>query len=1268
MEKNTNNIACEPRKRKLDNNAESTSSSPSSGPTTASQLGGNNASLHGISYQLRLGLVILLRNYMIHEEDGEFEFTVTFEDPAGGKFDDILVRYSSPKHGSGAVLIQAKHRQPTGKSISNDSLTASLLDQKSPLFVGKYFKSFLDTYRRGSEETQIYMICTNRRFSCTKHFKDCDPAGNASLSFLQAIHAQCFQLDYQNRLDRIDEELRKVNVGKIGKHEVDFKSSDRKTIEENIQHFYNSFLVVCGSANDEELESLAMNLLRSIKSVQSDLIYKILHYLMFEAIKAGPVSYEPRLLKHLLENIECMPKFEQASISTKQHLEALHLKYTNVQIRPDKLAELNLFNFITNETVSKHYYYSSFSSEISTMVIEQTAKLIDYEMLVIDCASFQEKNLICHVGEIISAIDTHCSDRGDSLPRMLITIICRGKSEALLEQVNKLSMKVIMVVHMEHAPFGAHSGHQSVDRFTVADLTENARKQLYEQHTSLNLFGTSTSLNQIVDENDTLERLFDILDICNKEKDERSDLHAKQYERIEPWYIHRKYYDYRLYYYCFKKTYIENDPSCLTSGKPDPKVTIWVNEAGFGKSTYFTWLCWNMSTNNRPYYVVRLNAGPYSTDFKLLKTTNLSYLTDTDALKLLYRFLHLAQFLNTDVRCADFAIDAERTATERCAELLSLSGQSAVFSEDRAEALNLTARQLIELRHFREKFNQEQIVLVLDAFDEIAPDYKEIVLLCLKSFSKLRGIKRMHISSRPFHFHFEFLRTFPDCVMYRFDEFSESDQKLAIEKYLDQAIKERREFDGNFLLQTVNDMFSGVQRQLKEVPLYLHMAFRMFFDTIVNKMKSNRDVSSLQVETMDSLRLIEMFVEEHLRRLFIEKQQRPATALDNSAEHSLFSEVLANRRNQHALLAIFAIFSNEDRNMLLDEKQQADAKDYMKKIEEATEKTGIIQHARFGVPSFSLRILAEYFAALWFYKHKSAMKNQLFFRWKSFWIGEQREVRKFFDQMILSESKGCEIHAAILNLSEAQVVNLLSANPDSINTAKDAVGRLPIHLAVIHFVQDQDISKSMVCLVLEKMAPALIDHRDDLLGWTALDYAFVTENKVLIDLLLAAGAQVNVDTLHQQLFSKGYDTVTFLHTAHEYSCLLKSHAASNECLKQFHDKIVECLQGGRNNYHQLSYVAILEFCIRNECFENFKQYAPDNSLAQHLSTEEKERLFWFAFEHMAVEIISHLIDKCNIPIPQMRNESHVVSILNNIIAKNSRSSSVRYPGYSFLQR
>uniref|UniRef100_A0A8W7P5X6 Uncharacterized protein n=1 Tax=Anopheles coluzzii TaxID=1518534 RepID=A0A8W7P5X6_ANOCL len=174
-------------------------------------------------------------------------------------------------------------------------------------------------------------------------------------------------------------------------------------------------------------------------------------------------------------------------------------------------------------------------------------------------------------------------------------------------------------------------------------------------------------------------------------------------------------------------------PGCWDD-ENDGKVYIFLNDAGAGKTTYFTWLAWRLSTYDRSLYVIKLMALEYSTDFERLEECGVDHWNDTQIVRLLYRFIHLALFVPSVCRRTIEETDVHRAEADRCAELISLSNGRIVLDETKTK--DLTAMQLIELRLFREKFNQNQLVLILDGFDEIAPYYKDVVMKC---FARLRS-------------------------------------------------------------------------------------------------------------------------------------------------------------------------------------------------------------------------------------------------------------------------------------------------------------------------------------------------------------------------------------------------------------------------------------------------------------------------------------------------------------------------------------------------
>uniref|UniRef100_A0A182QCH6 Uncharacterized protein n=1 Tax=Anopheles farauti TaxID=69004 RepID=A0A182QCH6_9DIPT len=91
----------------------------------------------------------------MYQADNAYDFKMILEDPSGGKFDDIVYRYSSPKRFKGTVYMQAKHKQLTGnvdtasdKPPLRESEFLAAWDSKSPFSIPMYFISFLDVEQR----------------------------------------------------------------------------------------------------------------------------------------------------------------------------------------------------------------------------------------------------------------------------------------------------------------------------------------------------------------------------------------------------------------------------------------------------------------------------------------------------------------------------------------------------------------------------------------------------------------------------------------------------------------------------------------------------------------------------------------------------------------------------------------------------------------------------------------------------------------------------------------------------------------------------------------------------------------------------------------------------------------------------------------------------------------------------------------------------------------------------------------------------------------
>nr|XP_049464960.1 uncharacterized protein LOC120959671 [Anopheles coluzzii] len=188
-------------------------------------------------------------------------------------------------------------------------------------------------------------------------------------------------------------------------------------------------------------------------------------------------------------------------------------------------------------------------------------------------------------------------------------------------------------------------------------------------------------------------------------------------------------------------------------------------------------------------------------------------------------------------------------------------------------------------------------------------------------------------------------------------------------------------------------------------------------------------------------------------------------------------------KNQYGLLAWMFLLHKQNAAKVLNDLEKQKALECMKLIVESNEKTMFIKEVRNDIPQFTHRIFAEYFAACWMNDNKNRMRNESFFHSWSYWNAQLHQMHDLFNRIVLTKSKENDLHMAVVNQSDYLVDELLTNNP-SAALVKDAVGRLPLHLAVTY------PSLEIVNLLLDKMSFMSINTTDHLFGWSGLDYAF----------------------------------------------------------------------------------------------------------------------------------------------------------------------------------
>ncbi|XP_035898593.1 uncharacterized protein LOC118506058 [Anopheles stephensi] len=1359
--------------------------------------GKGRSTLHGDSYQLRLGLVILLRAFRAYQEDCTFEFEIAMEDPAGKDFDDIMYHFSSPRLPSGTVSVQAKHKRDGKKSMLTEGMLLAPANCTSSSFsIPKYFISFLQVDQHLKTNTHTYVLCTNgtldegledrlmvRRNCAHDGLQFCvdigascyqinptaarkklekrlldscalelgkvlaadvwngteitfsNPMYNTFASLLrecvQSLESEknepsCFKLSeaffeppttssaiasvragfekaYRRIANAAGSDIRAVLnevVLKIDGTTLSTVLAEANPLERTLKKFYDSFVLVCNSLHEEDMYGRAVELLPNW--CNGAVVVDSLHLQMFNAIKSErPVPINVNRLQQWFRATGVTPSIAQLMYSSKEYIEPLRLKYPHIEIAPDRLSCSTLAKFLQRDGGCGVYEFgSSLGSKLGSLVVAQTLPLLQYEALFVDGTNCRE---LRNANEALPALLSYLKDVNH--PTIKVVLIVGKQSRGLIANSKELSerfnQKIIVIE--ETAPDSSSTARTSSgESYCVDDLAPEALRRVFEAHEHVTLFGTVTPLSRIVHPSDELSLLVDVLDEVGMLRAGDHNVNERNYDEIKRWYIqrtfeplddspveqenvaqhisrHRNVFAYSAQDdvpFAQMAKYVDNHEASTSSEvarvlgtyeedvdspsfppAPDDsgaKVCIFLNEAGHGKTCFFTWLAWRLAKQSPTRYVVKLNAMEYSTDFDRLDGSgrDVPGLDDTVLARLLYRLVHLALFVPSVHRQTIEETDLRREEADRCAALLTVAGGRIILDELKAQLL--PASQLIELRLFREKFNEQQLILLLDGFDETAPYYKAVVMSCMARFARLAGVRRIYLSSRPCDFEREFKHTFPDCSIKRLRPFSRANIVLSLHKFLLNNVAGYRRCDtahSTHVLTVLYVIIVEALGDLATVPLLLHMVQVTLLPVIVEHTNFElRTISQrmLAGAKLDTLQLVEHFIERKIELLMTVKSGTSNSAAMTAAakaRHLSYSKTIKER---HALLAVCAIFDRSSRERLLSRPEQDSVSRLIEEVIRGEEKTGIVDGIRDGVPQFAHRLFAEYFAACWLNQNRARFKHERVFQSQAVWTPSLEKMRDFLNRMILMESAGCELHWTLVNKSMGAFRALLhNAPPAAMLTTKDCAGRLPLHLVAK--------SGNSASELLESMPAELVNATDDLFGWTALDYAFLLQDGFALRDLLAWGARLNFDILLQQLYSNDAENVFYCGAIYAY--FLRRFANPPELAEEMCARVVKHLiqvrkldiYARRQKFESLS---VLEFSTAWNLRDMFHQLVTQSGPPAQVLRGVVDRLFQLAFERKAHDIIDYLADHCRFPLPSITDGRSVVASARRAMENN----------------
>ncbi|XP_049533529.1 uncharacterized protein LOC125950015 [Anopheles darlingi] len=1256
------------------------------------------STLHGTDYQLKITLWILLIAKQNMSNRKYSKCSITAEDPLGGKFDDTVLHFQLPDGRDQALYIQAKHKHDTAYRItSGDLLSAS----DSAFSVMKYFKSFCALHHNGRTDGARFVVCTNAGVS-QDVMQVLEKVVHASTDDITTIFYRVGANIYRFH----KEQLRNIDPFKSFLADVTIDSGTSDLLDQ----FFEQFLLIC-NVKGTVINNDIIELWRCL-DVSSNSLFTQQMGLIEQAIA----------LDHLSSVAWTMTKFSKTKSQTDiehicqaivRNLCFLQLKgatsifcksfeNSDVSIKSEALKQSKAYRACLAGGV--HEYCAMLDTEVSCNIILQIVQLVECEYIFTNSKTYLE--LACVIKDMFCSLECH----------LVLVIVCEKDIEFITRSVEEffkdsatISRKTVILI----TP--SEGRNITAEEYHVCDLNDQAQQRLFENYSQMKLFYAHVSLENLVNrDKDNLGFIVRLIKIGETEKSKTHPA-VESFEKIKTIYINRSWeisetidhdkYSWSTGYFLwatspptsvirvtdpqrFDKLKLLALVMGMTQGgnrdtynnviqqaaKPaytlppgmdiSHRVHIFLDEAGFGKTTYMTWVAWYFVNHRQSSWVIRLNAIEYSFDFRQILNDYGPVSDSNTAVRVLFQLIYLALSIPNLTTKTMEQTDTERRKAKRWAECLTLSEGKVVVNGTRDD----TVEQQIALRVFREKFNKKEIVLLLDGFDEIAPHYKQVVLNLFSHFAQFEGIHRLYFTSRPYNFIDELKDALKVTNIYRIDPFSTENLYEFLHRHLTSKIQGYINcclgIERYYLWQIIVEILGNILGQLCVIPLFLKMALDILTPRLEKTISfENRAILPTFFQELPSKygrsRILEEFVNLKLDISNYDKFGASDTAAfvaQRQMDAKLLNEL---KKNDLSLLAIYTIIPSD--YQLMTRREQEKCEQILKKIEEGSEKSGIIDGVQGGVPVFIHRMFAEYFAAFWLFENRDRHEVKLFFKSKYYWGFLSIPVRKLFDEIAIRDDDGTDspAHLAIILNDETDLEKVLKKNVNR----TDAIGRTLLHLSVQYH---NKMGRSRhefwpMCLeahpqeMQDQREPLFIDAKDDLLHWSALDYAFCIGNWRAIKYLLNKNASINATALSEQLQRcdpcdayetlARYDTylMDFVYDIDEHKPLFPHSASQIETMRTVCNIIVTNIKNNHSEWFEANKTKLLLKCAKTDSVILLRSLLElDTEL---FTTFNQTSIIREALNECSFHVLGFLIHDRNIDISGVIEADHVHNLL-----------------------
>ena len=624
------------------------------------------------------------------------------------------------------------------------------------------------------------------------------------------------------------------------------------------------------------------------------------------------------------------------------------------------------------------------------------------------------------------------------------------------------------------------------------------------------------------------------------------------------------------------------------------RTMLLVAEPGMGKSTFLSYMAHEIKKFNSSVWVLRINLHEYTRALESMKL--------------------------------------EQECIDTCKTFL----WSAAHSPEQA------ALPLIE-KIFRKTLEQaEKIVILLDGFDEISPDYSSKVERLIREMRDKTSSK-IWVSSR-----FSYRQTLEDIVKklaFTLQPFKPENKIQFLKQYWNEVIKisKRRNLQifAEELLTLCSQNFSDKDGEFTGIPLQMKMLGEAFVKEAEEYCLSGK--FNLP-KRFNLLYLFKKFTEKKCDIYFSEKNARDISKPDVKSDKKSYLK-------KHMIAALISLFSLSEDNELLGAINTSD----LEQTEEfllsgRVQHFGIITHTSDGKPIFIHRCFAEYFAAKWFTDNFTKCEDFI----SDILFNSTYEVtRNIFDRMLAEDS---EIHGAILSNDISAVEEFLKKETD--RNISDKGGRTALHLAASY--------NSPLTQQLLSGPGVSVNKLDGVLKWTPLKYADRTKSWMALDILLQNGA--NPDDM---VFTRrNFETQEWGQRA-LWECASKGHRKLLEFMLNCGTDVNAIIKVPENILGKSTLLHIASFCCQVEVV----RLLLDRRADINIRNANNDTALHCAAHLDSVDIIKLLLDKgisVNVTNTQQNTPLHISAVRGNLkstialVERRAALNGVNVNGYTPL--